>query len=357
MTTLSDKSNLLKVDLLRMAKDMKPESMRRDLRFLVDLYYNLQKVRIKMGNQIKAIESLDRGESLVLTKILFKEVDELEEVVKRTLPSLLKHDKTSQWAMAQLGIQATLAAPLRAYIDLNRAPTTGHILRFAGLDPTNRWVKAEEAKAMVKEVKEEHPEAAEDIEVLIAACSIRINRTPDRLFNSAMFYEKFEDANAKVPTEESVIKGISQRPWNARLKTVCWKLGDQFVRNHTRGDRCFYGVIYQRHKMVLIKKNLSGEFKELADKTLADRPRMNARDKKIYKDGKIPPGRLEYQARRHAVKMFLHHWHWLAYVEKFKKDPPAPYANGILGHAHYIPPPPPSLDSIKVPKHKKNKAS
>ena len=44
-----------------------------------------------------------------------------------------------RWARSQIGIGPIIAAGLAANIDITRAPTAGHIWRFAGLDPTVQW--------------------------------------------------------------------------------------------------------------------------------------------------------------------------------------------------------------------------
>ena len=45
------------------------------------------------------------------------------------------------WAMATIGVGPVICAGVIARIDIHRAPTVGHIWRFAGLDPTQKWEK------------------------------------------------------------------------------------------------------------------------------------------------------------------------------------------------------------------------
>ena len=44
-----------------------------------------------------------------------------------------------RWARSIYGIWPVLAAGLLAHIDIEQAPTVGHIWSFAGLDPTKKW--------------------------------------------------------------------------------------------------------------------------------------------------------------------------------------------------------------------------
>ena len=57
--------------------------------------------------------------------------------------------------------------------------------------------------------------------------------------------------------------------------------------------------------------------------------------------GKLPDGRLHLRAQRYAVKLFLAHWHEVAYRNRYDKAPPLPYPIAHLGHAHVIAAPQP----------------
>jgi hypothetical protein len=50
----------------------------------------------------------------------------------------------------------------------------------------------------------------------------------------------------------------------------------------------------------------------------------------------LPQKALHERSKRWAVKLFLAHWHAEAYRRHYGKEPPLPYAIGILGHAHRI---------------------
>ena len=42
--------------------------------------------------------------------------------------------------------------------------------------------------------------------------------------------------------------------------------------------------------------------------------------KPIYESGKLPQQRIDAQAQRYAVKIFLAHWHAVAYYESFNVE-------------------------------------
>jgi hypothetical protein len=133
----------------------------------------------------------------------------------------------------------------------------------------------------------------------------------------------------------AVWKKGQKRPYNASLKTLCWKIGDSFVKFKGR-EECFYGHLYEERKLIEVERNESGGNAEVAAKTLEER---NIKDKATierYESGRLPDGRIDLRARRWAVKLFLAHWFEEAYREYHGEEPPAPYPIAHLGHAHRI---------------------
>jgi hypothetical protein len=131
-----------------------------------------------------------------------------------------------------------------------------------------------------------------------------------------------------------------KRPWNAQLKTLCWKIGDSFCKFHNH-PRCVYGHIYAARKQLEVQRNEAGVFRDQADKTLANRAIKDTATRAIYEAGQLPAGRLELRARRVAVKLFLSHYWEVAYCEHYHEYPRTAY---ILMkepevHRHYVAPP------------------
>jgi hypothetical protein len=130
-----------------------------------------------------------------------------------------------------------------------------------------------------------------------------------------------------------------KRPYNAALKVLCWKIGDSFVKQ-SGYDNCFYGKIYRERKAYEVARDERGDNAATAADTLATRTFKDAKVRKVYESGHLPPGRLDLRARRYAVKLFLAHYHEVAFKDRFGIDPPLPYALGPGGHAHKIEVPP-----------------
>ena len=134
-------------------------------------------------------------------------------------------------------------------------------------------------------------------------------------------------------------KKSQKRPWNAALKTLCWKIGESFVKVAGReGD--FYGHLYIQRKEFEQNRNDSGS---LADKAARKLERFNIGKStdayKAYVGGMLPPAHIHARAKRWAVKLFLAHYHHVAWTLATGTPPPKPYVISILGHADFIAPP------------------
>ncbi len=130
-----------------------------------------------------------------------------------------------------------------------------------------------------------------------------------------------------------------RRPWNPALKTLCWKIGESFVKVSGReGD--FYGKLYIQRKQVEQGRNDSGA---LADQAARKLERFNIGKStdayKAYAGGTLPPAHIHARAKRWAVKLFLAHYHHVAWTLATGTPPPKPYVISILGHADFIAPP------------------
>ena len=248
-----------------------------EARLLVDAYYAMQKQSIALNNQFKGvIRDADKAhttpEPTSGLEWVFGQSKVLEDQVKKILGVYTETHEMSWFFEQTLGIGPVLAAGLLAHIDITKAPTAGHIWRFAGLDPTLNWEKGK------------------------------------------------------------------KRPYNATLKTICWKIGDSFVKVSGRDD-AFYGKVYRERKEYEIKRNEAGELADQAEAKLKKFKIGKTTDAyKAYIEGRLPPAHIDARARRYAVKFFLSHLQYRWWEDTYGEAPPKPYAIAILGHAHMIEP-------------------
>ena len=161
---------------------------------------------------------------------------------------------------------------------------------------------------------------------------------------------------------DMVWKKGERRPWNAELKQVYFKIGDSFVKT-ANSPKSIYGPIYKARKEVEIARNEAGEHAEVAAQTLKERRIGENETRKHYEAGRLPPGRLDFRARRVAIKLFLAHFHDVLMWNETGKRAPMPYAFAHMGHAHIMeasnPPWPESEkrsyeDGVSVSSHKRN---
>jgi hypothetical protein len=130
-----------------------------------------------------------------------------------------------------------------------------------------------------------------------------------------------------------------KRPWNAKLKVLCWKAGQSFVKVSNR-DGDIYGHIYREKKEYYNKKNEEGGFAERAAQILKEKKLGKETDAyKAYSAGKLPAAHIEAMAERFAVKIFISHLFTVWYEMEHGTPAPKPYAEAILNHAHIIAPP------------------
>jgi hypothetical protein len=295
-----------------------------EARFLVDYYYQLQNVRIRAAHQTR--KSGEAEEPSALVNWLFQASMIAERTIVRSLDLLSMSNEVGRWSRSVLGIGPVLAAGLIAHIKIERAPTAGHIWRFAGLDSTVTWPSTESAGAYIKS-------RTEPLEEIIPLAAQKFGRDVTTLKRFATTDNK---KKAIKLTPSSLARAIARRPWNAQLKTLCWKIGESFVYVSGNED-AFYGRVYAERKLLEEQRNESGALAEQATASLAaKRFGEDTVARKCYEQGRLPPARIHLRAERYAVKLFLSHWHEVAYRERFGQDPPAPYPITRLGHAHKI---------------------
>ncbi len=122
----------LKKDIKHASKTMKEQ----EARFLVDLYYQIQKFRIQTGNQIRILTKDDEQESHETLRFFNEQYKKLENDIQACLKVYAQSKQIGRWMMSICGIGPVIAAGFIAHIDINKAETAGAIWRFAGLDPT-----------------------------------------------------------------------------------------------------------------------------------------------------------------------------------------------------------------------------
>lgn len=126
-----------------------------------------------------------------------------------------------------------------------------------------------------------------------------------------------------------------KRPWNAKLKTLCYKAGESFVKFQNNPD-CEYGKLFRAKRDELGASNDAGAFAEYAADILTKKKLGKTTTAfKAYSAGKLPDAHLHARARRWVVKLFLSDYHCAAYRIILREEPPNPYVlEHLPGHEH-----------------------
>lgn len=309
----------------------------REARYLVDTYYQMQEQRKRTSSQSRAMSKDEEPHATIAWTLGQSEALELR--IKQLLDQYSMLTDIGIWSRSIIGIGPVIAAGLMAHIDLE--PWTCARRDGRGGPCTER--------------KPRHESHTED------PCGRKRIETVGHIWRFA----------GLDPTVEWG-KG-EKRPWNARLRTLCWKVGESFVKVSGR-EGSLYGRIYLERKRMEIEKNERGDF--------ADQAKAKLENFKIGKDKvayyfyaglltpesarllsasenqppsvtmakqlanaetgirMLAPGHIHARSKRYAVKLFLSHWFETAYKLRWEKDPPAPYPLAKLGHVHKIEAPP-----------------
>jgi len=252
-------------DLRAAAKDLGV----REARYFVNTYYDLQDYRISSANQQRKL--LEGAEPSLFMEWLNTNLDTLEQQIKAVLDKWSGAQPMGVWARNVCGIGPVISSGLLANIDITKAPTVGHIWRFAGLDPTVKWSKGEKRPW---------------------------NANLKRL--CWLIGESF----VKVSSHKNDIYGhvYQERKKYEQKRNEAGELADQARER----------VAQAKARRVKLDEDLI----------------------KLLEQGTLPAKALHERSKRYAVKLFLSHWWEEAYKLHYETEPPLPYPIAILRHAH-----------------------
>lgn len=114
-----------------------------EARFLVSNYYEAQEGRKRSDMQLRHVGEKALEDNMEILQWSGQVFSIVEQRVVKFLESYAEGKAPGRWMLAQYGIGPIIAAGILAHVDIEKAPTVGHIWRFAGLDPTCEWKKGE----------------------------------------------------------------------------------------------------------------------------------------------------------------------------------------------------------------------
>ena len=269
-------------------KDLKEASklMSKDeIRYFVGFYYDIQQFRIATENRIDELAYPKADKQGFIRQPVkpsdfmvwyFKNLQLLEKQIHTMLDKWSSNQPMGVWARNIVGIGPVFSSGLLAHISIEKAPTVGHIWRYAGLDPTSKWLKGQK-----------RPWNAE----LKKLCWL------------------MGESFVKVQSNDKDIYG----------KLYAQRYAYEMERND-RGE-------FQE------EARLRG--KEINASYDASHHGTKINLKELLSQGFLPDKGINERAKRWAVKQFLSDWHAAAYKIILGKEPPPPYPIAHMGHTHW----------------------
>jgi len=289
---------------------------RREARYLVDTYYQMQEYRISSDNQVRSMAT--DGEPHETLSFFGDQMRALEGQIKTVLKDWVETEPSDlgKWAISITGIGPVIAAGLLAHIDIEKANTAGQIWRFAGLDPTSVWNKGEKRpwNASLKVICWKAGESF-----------VKVSGNEKDVYGKYYIARKqFENERNDAVIE---VTPVDIRPTDAH------SMNEQGIVGYLAGNSDDIKV-YQISGLLFAGGNAQAAWQTLNRKKIG----KDTDAYKAYSKGKLPPAHIHARAKRYAVKLFIAHYHEVG--RKLAGLPvPAPYPIAILGHSDYIAPP------------------
>lgn len=341
---------------------------RRQILAMVGLYYDIQKVRVGASNKGSAIDrgmserpsdGGDRDDCLVHKIRAGLEMHERE--AERAMAAYARQSPLGQWALKIHGIGTTFAAALLAFVDFDRCCCES----FRGVRQ--------------RDIPEDHRKVCPGLSSASALC-MHAGMVDPRVIRDRW-------------------RPGCIRPYNNRLKTVCFQIGDSFrklaysernltaspeqiaedvrkahalkrkkdpslpeltdrevlhavaakrVKAQQKRDKVLadpnylYSRLYVQRKQREVQRNEAGEFatraREMLEEALQKRRKISKEQLATWEAGRLQAAGLDLRARRYAVSMFLSHFYQVGMcIHRGRAVKPWVIAHG--GHDGYIPPP------------------
>jgi len=323
---------LMEPETARYTKDQLAEAHtfdREQMAAAVGMYYGIQKLRVGARNKESAHErSTDILADPVLITEMKQRLERLERESARVLREFAQARPLGRWAMSIAGVDAVIAAGLLAHIDVARAQTAGAIWRFAGLL---------DPKLQPWERGQKRPWNAR-----LKTLCYKLGESFKKLTVSETSLNGDDDVIAEKVLKEHADKGIELSGTELLTKVKAKRARAQKRASSLQNDNYLYVRLYSERKQRETQRNDAGLFREqaLGRLELAKRKGLaiSPDQKKLWADGRLQPVGVDRRAARYAVTIFLSHYHQIG-REILGLPMPKPWVLEHGGHVHYIPPP------------------
>lgn len=331
----------------KLSKDLKKEIVklgnvsRSEIRTLVNTFYQIQGSRVKIREQIRAIEQGrsgsikiskedNSGGNVVLLEYVLRQFAVIEISLKASLKLIVLSRPEGRWLYEILGIGEVLAAGLLGYLDIEKAQYATNFQSFAGLNDNKRqWLGKKAYKIVDDIIGTDKKITMDHVTRIAAATQWPIEYLQRHGYNEAK----------KRWIKDDLKKCCARVPYNAALKTHMWKVARSFMYIQNKPGS-LYGRLLAQKTADLIAENEQLKFKDYCDEKLATvNYGKNTKTYQAYTQGKLPDAQIHNRAFRWVEGIFLSHLFEEMYRVHYDKIPPRYYVfEHMEGHHNEIPP-------------------
>lgn len=318
----------------RLTRDLRAAALNlgdHEARFLVDQYYQLQRDRIRSAHQVRTLRK--EGEPNEIIDWFTYNAEVFENQMAIALDGYSTSKPIGVWARGIVGIGPIIVAGLLANVDISRAPTVGKIWRFAGLDPTVKWLP---------KTKRPWNGALKRLCWLIGESFTKFANHPRDVYGQVYKARKAFEINnndAGVYSPQAV-SSLAEKKFGKDTDALAWYSGCYPAGTCRRWNdleleaRQVFPDETGKRTAWLTKARNTFLLSERLDPGLGVQM--------------LPPARIQLRSQRYAVKLFLSHYHHVLFTLTYGEEPPFPYVLSekahiahpeLATHTHFVGPP------------------
>lgn len=278
-------------EMVRMKATMSPD----EAKMVVRKYFAMQKTRVGMRLAERSMMKRDIPHDIV--QYLGDQIELMEKELQRLLLPYAKSTVPGRWLLSQKGIGPVIAAGLLSEIKIERAPTAGHILSYAGQIEGQRLVKGQtrEWNAHLKVICYYAGES-------FAKSANREDAYYGQVYKWRKMYEWQKNQAGEL--QHRAAEALASRVWDTTTHAYAWYTG-KYKRADFRGQF------------------ITGIEPSEGEKGLP----------------MLPPAHIYARSKAYAIRTLIYHLHQVMYEDRFNRPVPFPYAIQQQGHADFYPPP------------------
>lgn len=299
--------------LAKLTKDLKEASLRLgdgEARFLVDFYYTIQQDRIRTAHQVRQLAK--SGEPNAVIDYVRDQAELFEQQIQKALNAYSNSQEIGRWARSIVGVGPVIAAGLMANIQVREDSfqTVGKIWRYAGLDPTSKWLKGH---------KRPWNASLKRLSFILGGSFAKFQAHPNDFYGKVFRNRKnFEiHTNDEGRRVETCVATLAEKNYGEDTEALAWYSGCYPV------GACGYwnGLERDARRAFPDDSGKRSAWLNSARETYLLSVKLPAGQGQPM----LPPGRVNMRAQRYATKLFLSHWHAVAYELATGNPPRAPY--------------------------------